>query len=96
MASENGYLVYRPTLAERFWRWVGFRYVHAEMPAEADALPHWLVVETGFHFSFGDRLRLLLGGKLRIRTTTNTQHEAGQAISVSSFTFVPPWGRGSK
>ena len=96
MTAEGHYVTYTPSMAERFWRWAGFRHVHADLPPEADSMPGWMVTENKLHFSFGDRLRLLVGGKLKLRTITATSVQVDTAISATSLTFLHPMGRGSR
>lgn len=55
-----------PTRAQRFWRAVGFRYHFGDDPPDADLLPGWMRTDMGLCFSWSDRLRLLLTGRLRI------------------------------
>jgi len=93
--TEGYEAVYHPSLAERFWRWAGFRYVHVDLPPEAEKLPGWMVTETKLRFSVGDRLRLLFGGRLNLRTVTQTDVSVSTAVSATSLHFVPPYGRGS-
>lgn len=59
---------YVPSLAERFWRWAGFRSHVGDTPPDADLLPGWIRTDTGINFGWPDRLRLLLTGRLRIST----------------------------
>jgi hypothetical protein len=66
---ENGCMAFRPTFAMRVWRRLGFRYHLGEEPEGADDMPGWFVTEVRLHFSFLDRLRLLAGGRLRVRVT---------------------------
>lgn len=65
--NHANYHVHVPTLAQRFWRKMGFTYHHGEEPPDADLLPGWMCTETGFDFGWADRFRLLLTGKLHIR-----------------------------
>lgn len=67
MTIEAGAMVYRPTMTERFWRALGFRYHLGEEPEGTETLPGWMCTETHMHFGISDRLRLLLTGRLRIR-----------------------------
>src|SRR5258708_6478688 len=71
--TQNFAMVHVPTLAERFWWRLGFCYHLGDEPADidGDALPGWMMTETHFSFSVADRLRLLLTGRLRVRTTSS-------------------------
>jgi hypothetical protein len=55
-----------PTLRQRFWRAMGFRYHHSDDPPDADLLQGWMCTDMGLHFGLLDRLRLLVSGRLRI------------------------------
>lgn len=65
--SYGGYSVYAPTLSQRAWRALGFRYHLGEAPKDTDNMEGWMCTETRMQFSFLDRLRLLLTGRLYIR-----------------------------
>lgn len=55
-----------PTIAQRLWRKLGYRYHLGDDPADIDTLPGWMCTESMMHFGIADRLRLLLTGRLRI------------------------------
>lgn len=64
--------VYKPTLADRFWRKLGYAYHLGDDPDDIDQLPGWTRTDIGLDFGIGDRLRLLLTGKLRLHSTLMT------------------------
>lgn len=64
--ADNRAMCSTPTLAQRFWRAVGFRYHLGEEPEGADKLPGWMRTDMHIHFGIADRLRLLISGKLFI------------------------------
>lgn len=64
---ENGYVTFQPTPIMRLRRWLGFRYHLGEEPDGAENMPGWFVTDTRFHFTLADRLRLLVGGRLKVR-----------------------------
>jgi hypothetical protein len=70
-ANCGGYVQYRPSLRERFWRKLGFRYhLGDERPPDEIAAPAgWMQNKSVFHFDWADRLRLLLTGRLVVTTT---------------------------
>lgn len=68
---EAGYVTYKSTAVERFWRALGFRYHLGDEPDGIDGLEGWMCTKTWLHFSFADRLRLLMTGRLHI---TLVQH----------------------
>lgn len=64
---QNGTaMIYMPTLTERIWRKLGFRYHLGDEPPDADLLEGWMITDSGFNFGWADRLRLLVSGRLRI------------------------------
>lgn len=64
--SQNFAAIYVPTLRERIFRKIGYRYHLGEEPDGADALGGWMRTDMRLHFSWRDRLRLLLTGRLFI------------------------------
>lgn len=70
MSVRNEASYHVPTLRERFWRKLGFRYHLGDEPEGTDGLPGWMCTDSTLHFSFGDRLRLLVSGKLKTRTVS--------------------------
>lgn len=66
MAVENGAMYHVPTLRERAWRRLGFRYHLGVDPEGIDTLPGWMCTENRLDFSMADRLRILISGRLRI------------------------------
>jgi len=72
-ALQNTCMIYKPTLMERMWRKLGYRYHLGDEPDDGrEALPGWQSVETRFCFSFADRLRLFATGKLHVRHVSHT------------------------
>lgn len=58
--------VHKPTLSERFWRALGFRYHLGEDPEGVDSLEGWTRTDMRLEFSIADRCRLLMTGRLFI------------------------------
>lgn len=73
-------MAYVPTWRERFWRKLGFRHHRGEEPRDVDAMPGWMNTATCFSFSFTDRLRLLLTGRLLISTISHTDTPSPMTI----------------
>lgn len=65
--AENGAMYHVPTWREELWKRLGFRYRLGTEPDGIDALPGWMCTETRVQFGWGDRLRLLLTGRLHMR-----------------------------
>lgn len=75
MDNSNGYAMERKTtLRERFWRKMGFHFHLGDEPDGTDAagMVGWQKTHVNMDFSLGDRLRLLLTGRLRITVTQHT------------------------
>jgi hypothetical protein len=64
--AQNLCMQYVPTKSDIFWRKMGFRYHHGD-DSENPPTTGWMMTETKFRFSMGDRLRLLLTGRLVVR-----------------------------
>ena len=65
--AQNTAMYRAPTRTERFWRKLGFHYNLGEEPV-GPPLEGWMCNESYLHFDFVTRLRLLLTGRLLIRT----------------------------
>ena len=49
-----------------------------------------LVTNTGIHFSFVDRLKVLIGWMPDVQVATSTEHEVGLTETVSGKVFLMP------
>ncbi|MDE2106772.1 MAG: hypothetical protein KGL39_56680 [Patescibacteria group bacterium] len=95
MTNTEGAMEYRPTRRERFWRKLGFRYHLAELPDDVETrLPGWMITKSTIHFSFTDRIRLLLGGTLKIDIRQATSERVREAVSALSFRITYPGEQG--
>jgi len=81
---------YVPTFADRFWRTMGFRRYPAELPEETSTMPGWARTDIHLNISFGDRLRLLLSGKIRIDCQHAMSERVDTVITASSVTIMRP------
>lgn len=61
-----------PTLAQRFWRTVGFRYHLGDEPDGSENLAGWMRTDMHMRFGWLDRLRILVSGKLFIASIVST------------------------
>ena len=68
----NFAMEYKPSLIERLRRKVGYRYHHGETPEGADALEGWMRTDMKLHFTWADRLRLLVSGRLHVSSIVHT------------------------
>ena len=87
---ENLAMVYVPTLRERFWRALGFRYHHVDPPPAAEGMPGWMMTRVRLDFSVLDRLRLLLTGSLRLDLSQSTNVQVDTCVSSSSWRIRAP------
>lgn len=91
---ENGYMVYKPTRRERFWRAMGFRYHHGDGGDGTEPRTGWMKTETRMKFDLADRLRLLLTGELRMSHTIDMDTPSpGQTFTRFDWRIVPPGDR---
>jgi hypothetical protein len=91
---HGGYAAYHiPTRMERFWRSMGFRFHHGEDPEGVDDLPGWMRSEIRLNFSFSDRLRLLLTGRLRLTLTQYTPVQCDFAKNRLDWSIKAPGER---
>ena len=72
MPTENYAVLYVPTLRERVWRKLGFRYHLGDEPEGVEALTGWMRTDIRLHFSVADRLRLLVSGRLFVASIVHT------------------------
>lgn len=59
---------YKPTLRERFWRKLGFRFHLGEHEPDEPWLG-WMQTRSALHLDWRDRLRLLISGRLNLQHT---------------------------
>lgn len=91
--ATNGYAMYRPTLAERFWRKLGYRYHLGDEPEGTDGMPGWVCHGVKLQFGFGDRVRLLLTGKLHVKSTMHTDVPSASTIKTRlDWEIIRPGG----
>ena len=88
---ESGYQIYTPTLAQRFWRALGFRYHHKDLECDEVAFPGWMKTRVNFDFSMLDRLRLLLTGRLRIDLEQRPNVMVDECRNAASYRICYPF-----
>lgn len=73
----NGYMTIKLTPMRRVLRWL-----FPSRPLPYEDAPDWskdgMYIVTYTHLSFVDRLRVLVGGKLRVETRTWCEHAPGR------------------
>lgn len=84
---------YVPSLRERFFRKLGFRYHLGEEPEGTDGLPGWSCTDSHLHFGIADRLRLLLTGKLFVSTKMHSDVPSAMVVKTRlDWRIVEPGG----
>lgn len=68
--TQNFEMHYVPSLRERVWRRIGFRFHLGAEPPGVEVWPGWARTELRMSFGVLDRIRLLLTGRLHISLTT--------------------------
>lgn len=72
MTAQSEAMYHVPTMRERAWRWLGFRYHLGKEPEGIDGMQGWMCTDSRLDFCWSDRLRLLLTGRLRLRLIQHT------------------------
>ncbi len=90
---SNSAMIHVPTLRERFWRALGFRYHLGDEPDGVDKMTGWMQTRSRIDFSFPDRLRLLLTGRLSIVLTQHTDAEVVTCLNRFDFQIKAPGER---
>jgi hypothetical protein len=82
MAVEAYAMHHVPKLRERIWRKLGFRYHLGEEPENVDGLEGWMCTKSHFEFTWLDRVRLLMTGRLMVSTIVH--HDTPSADVVKT------------
>lgn len=93
---ENGAVSFKPDFAYKVRRWLGFRYHLGVDPEGVDSMPGWFVTTSRFHFTFADRLRLLVSGRLYVRNTCHADAKVDTVKSRLDWQILTPgekWGQ---
>ena len=84
-------MAYKPSRMEQFWKKLGFRYRHADLPDDIDKTnPGRVFIETHMQFSLVDRLRFLITGRLWLFTRIATTDHVRNAAASTSYRILPP------
>ncbi len=92
-APENVFAVeYRPTFMRRAWRRLGWCYHLVDLPEtpEVERMPGWAMTHVRLEFSIGDRLRLLLTGRVRLDIRQKLSADVADIVSATSIEILPP------
>lgn len=89
---KDAAMYYQPTRMERIWRKLGFRYVRNDLPDGIDVThPGWMLTTAVFRFSFWDRVRLLISGKLHVDILQATSQQVDESVNAISHEIQPPF-----
>lgn len=92
--TNDGCQVYTPTIADRLWKRLGFRYRLVDLPEGIEeTMPGWMMTKVVFGFSFWDRVRLLISGRMLVEIRQATSAKVDECISAASFKIEPPWSK---
>lgn len=82
----------RPTFMQRAWRRLGWRYHLVDLPEtpEVERMPGWAMTRVRLEFSFGDRIRLLLTGRVRLDIRQKLSADVADIVSAASIEILPP------
>lgn len=80
------------TLLQRFWSWLGFGWAHVERPDDdvPGLAPGYMMSETEMGLDWGDRLRVLVSGRLHSQVVTQTDVMPRRMVSTSAVKVLPP------
>lgn len=70
--TENYAAIHIPTLRQRVWRKLGFRYHLGDEPEGIEGFEGWMRTDMRLEFSLVDRLRLLLTGRLFVASIVHS------------------------
>ena len=87
----DGAMYHRPTMLERFWRSIGFRYHLVDLPDDLEPSRGWMMTRVHLDFSLADRLRLLLTGRLRLDIRQAPNVAVDDCISAASWRIAAPY-----
>lgn len=77
----------------RFWRRLGFHWGHVPYQDDSEEegwAPDSLIVETGVHLDWLDRIRVLISGNLHVGQRVKTDVSIGRSRAVSRVGVLPP------
>lgn len=89
----DGAFYFRPTLAQRVARFLGFKFHLGEEPSDTEALPGWAQSKINLHISLADRVRLLVSGRLDLTVTHYANRQVDTQKNRVDLRFPAPWER---
>jgi hypothetical protein len=87
----HGAFFYDPPWYKRIWQILGFGECHAPMHEQHDDFaPGALITVTRTHFDMGDRFRILLSGKIMVKSRSQTNVTVDFARTNTAVSVLPP------
>lgn len=81
-----------PPLAFKVWRKLGFRRAWSLRPEPRDGFAEgWIVVQSETRFSFVDRLRILVSGRVSVEHVVQTDVAVLRSHTETDVGILPPW-----
>jgi hypothetical protein len=91
MENSQAYCVeYKPSLAEKIWRKLGFRSHLGEYEPD-EPWTGWMRSESGLNFDWRDRIRILISGRLNVHLTYHFDTPSPDKIHTRlDWEILPP------
>lgn len=91
---QNGCEIYVPTFGDKAARFLGFwHHLGQEPPRHEELTQGWARTETRLRFDLGDRIRLLITGKVNLSHTHYTDGRFDTMQTRMDMRFPAPWER---
>lgn len=90
MQNQSFICEHKPTLRERFFRRLGYKFTLGEEPENIDGMPGWAKTKVRFQFNLADRLRLLTSGSLTVELTHYTDKPFDVMKTRTDYQIMPP------
>ncbi len=92
--SADGFAaIHVPTFAERLWRKLGYHYHLGDEPEGTDVMPGWMCHGVKLRFGFADRMRLLLTGRLHVKSIMHTDVPSADVVKTRlDWEIIRPGG----
>lgn len=89
--TEGFFQEYRPTRLDRLWSRLGFGDRYLAPPEDSDRWANSYITNVvTTRLDWRDRLRVLISGKVRIRSFIKTDVYVGRSEAESVFGVLPP------
>lgn len=89
--TQAYFQMYRPTRRERLWSWLGFGVAHLSPPEDSERWANSYITNVvTTHLDWRDRLRVLVSGKVRVKSFIKTDVYVERSEAESVFGVLPP------